>query len=114
MNAKEKWTPHTRSNRAVFTSSLTNLAICADHPDVFDAGLTTYDRLNDIAHGFVHLHRRRSEAFIRKWVLPRARKLYRVKGAGAIKQLQHDRIKQDWCAAVVRKMQDIRLKACQR
>ena len=95
------WRPTDRSTRAAFSSSARGLALCADHPDVYDIGLTRFDRAANVAEGFVQLHRRRSERFLRRWVLPSAR-IYRREAGG------HRRIESPWCAGVWRRMQDLR------
>ena len=97
------WRPTDRSTRAAFRSSARGLALCADHPDVFDIGLTRFDRAANVAEGFVRLHRRRSERFLRRWVLPTAAVvIYRGDAA------PDPRLRSPWCPGVWRRMQDLR------
>lgn len=106
---RREWRPTDRSTRAAFRSSVRGLALCADHPDVYDIGLTRFDRAANAVEGFVVLHRRRSARFFRRHVLPRARAIYRDDGGrgGA-------RVESPWCAGVWRRMQDLRAEAVTR
>ena len=87
--------------------------VCADHPDVLDAGVVSFDRQDRVVRGFVRLHRRRTLQFIRKWVLPSAKTIGCVT-RGELKEMQGARCDTPWCGMVHRRMHDIRAKASRR
>ena len=106
----EEWDPEYRSCYARFTAPIPSFQLFADHPDVFEVGLVKYSRRKGVLEGFVRLHRRRSIHFFRKWVLPGRTELFRV-GRSEARALLGRRQTNPWCTDVIRRMNDIRMKA---
>ena len=98
-----------KSRHARFTARIKGFVLAADHPDVYDAGILEYDADAGTLEGFIHLHRRRSVKYIRKWILPGPVSVFRVRRS-EIAQMHARRQTSSWCPGVFRRMHDLRAK----